>query len=127
MCGCHLVLKTTKSVGARGDVQNFGGCQAPAAPVLTQALLYHVLSELKNTARPAQIKKKNIKPLTHNKHLILLYFLPASYIICFRQNRKATLFLIKGSCSPNEMRTSIHKLLQFIKLPNTHKHVWAGI
>ena len=25
-------------MGARGDVQNFGGCQAPARPVLTQAL-----------------------------------------------------------------------------------------
>ena len=49
--GCHLLhrmssvgaslllLKTSKSAGARGDVQNFGGCQAPAAPVLTQALL----------------------------------------------------------------------------------------
>ena len=28
-------------MGAGGDVQNFGGCQAPAAPVLTQALIYH--------------------------------------------------------------------------------------
>ena len=37
-CGCQLVLRTSKSVGARGDVQNVGGCQAPAAPVLTQAL-----------------------------------------------------------------------------------------
>ena len=36
--GCQLVVRTTKSVGARGDVQNFGGCQAPKAPVLTQAL-----------------------------------------------------------------------------------------
>ena len=38
LCGCQLVLRTSKSAGARGDVQNFGGCQAPAAPVLTQAL-----------------------------------------------------------------------------------------
>ena len=36
--GCQLLLRTSKSAGARGDVQNFGGCQAPAAPVLTQAL-----------------------------------------------------------------------------------------
>ena len=34
----HLVFRTSKSAGARGDVQNLGGCQAPAAPVLTQAL-----------------------------------------------------------------------------------------
>ena len=39
LCRCQLVLRTSKSAGARGDVQNFGGCQAPAAPVLTQALL----------------------------------------------------------------------------------------
>ena len=32
LCGCHLVLRTSKSTGARGDVQNFGGC------ALTQAL-----------------------------------------------------------------------------------------
>ena len=38
LCGCTLVLKTSKSTGARGDVQNFGGYQAPTAPVLTQAL-----------------------------------------------------------------------------------------
>ena len=37
LCGCQLVFRTSKSAGARGDVQNFGGCQAPAAPVLTQA------------------------------------------------------------------------------------------
>ena len=30
---------TSKSAGAGGDVQNFGGCQAPVAPVLTQALI----------------------------------------------------------------------------------------
>ena len=35
---CQLVLRTSKSAGARGYVQNLGGCQAPAAPVLTQAL-----------------------------------------------------------------------------------------
>jgi hypothetical protein len=44
LCGCQLVLRTSKPAGARGDVQKFGGClfggcQAPAAPVLTQALL----------------------------------------------------------------------------------------
>ena len=39
LCGCQLVLRTSKSAGARGDVQNFGGCQALAAPVLTQALI----------------------------------------------------------------------------------------
>ena len=38
LCGCQLVLRTSKSMGAIGDVQNFGGGQAPAAPVLTQAL-----------------------------------------------------------------------------------------
>ena len=38
LCGCQLVLRTSKSAGAGGDVQNFGGCQAPVAPVLTQAL-----------------------------------------------------------------------------------------
>ena len=36
---CQLVLRTSKSAGARGDVKNFGGCQAPAAPVLTKALV----------------------------------------------------------------------------------------
>ena len=36
--GCQLVLRTAKFAGARGDVQNFGGCQAPASPVLTRAL-----------------------------------------------------------------------------------------
>ena len=40
LCWCQLVLRTSKSEGARGDVQNFGGCQAPVAPVLTQALLH---------------------------------------------------------------------------------------
>ena len=39
LCGCQLVLRTSKSAGAGGDVQNFGGCQAPVAPVLTQALV----------------------------------------------------------------------------------------
>ena len=34
----QLVLRTSKSAGDRGDVQNFGGRQAPVAPVLTQAL-----------------------------------------------------------------------------------------
>ena len=43
LCGCQLVLRTSKSAGARGDVQNFGGCQAPAAPVLTQALVMYIL------------------------------------------------------------------------------------
>ena len=33
--GCQLVLGTSKSESARDDVENFGGCQAPA---LTQAL-----------------------------------------------------------------------------------------
>ena len=32
---CQLVLRTSKSTGDGGDVQNFDGCQAP---VLTQAL-----------------------------------------------------------------------------------------
>ena len=41
LCGCQLVLDTSKTTGARGDVQNFGRCQALAAPVLTQALLYY--------------------------------------------------------------------------------------
>ena len=36
------------------------------------------LSELKNTARPAQIKKIT-KPLTGNKHLSLLYFCLCAY------------------------------------------------
>ena len=35
-----LVLRTSKSAGAGGDVQNFCECQAPVAPVLTQALQY---------------------------------------------------------------------------------------
>ena len=35
LCRCQLVSRTSKSAGARGYVQNFGGCQAP---VLTQAL-----------------------------------------------------------------------------------------
>jgi hypothetical protein len=39
LCGCQLVIRTSISAGARGDVQDFGGCQAPVAPVLTQALL----------------------------------------------------------------------------------------
>ena len=38
LCRCQLVSRTSKSAGAGGDVQNFGGCQAPVAPVLTQAL-----------------------------------------------------------------------------------------
>ena len=38
LCGCQLVLRTSKFAGARGDVQNFGDCQAPAAPVLTQGM-----------------------------------------------------------------------------------------
>ena len=32
-----LLLRTSKSAGARGNVQNFSGCQAPVTPVLTQA------------------------------------------------------------------------------------------
>ena len=36
--GCQIVSRTSKSAGAGGDVQNFGGFQAPVAPVLTQAL-----------------------------------------------------------------------------------------
>ena len=39
ICGCQLVLRASKSVGAGDDVQNFGRCQAPVAPVLTQALI----------------------------------------------------------------------------------------
>ena len=35
LSGCQLVSRTSKSAGARGDVLNFSGCQAP---VLTQAL-----------------------------------------------------------------------------------------
>ena len=37
LCGCQLLLRTAKSESARGDAQNFGKCQAPVAPVLTQA------------------------------------------------------------------------------------------
>ena len=37
---CQFVLKTSKSV--KGNVQNFGRCQAPMAPVLTQALYIHI-------------------------------------------------------------------------------------
>ena len=33
-----FVLKPSKSTVGKGDVQNFGRCQAPVAPVLTQAL-----------------------------------------------------------------------------------------
>ena len=47
-CGYQLVLRTSKSAGARGDVQNFGRCQAPAAPVLTQALHISVMSRFSN-------------------------------------------------------------------------------
>ena len=32
-------MKNFQSVSARGDVLSFSGCQAPVAPVLTQALL----------------------------------------------------------------------------------------
>ena len=46
LCGCQLVLRTSKSAGAGADVQNFGGCQAPVAPVLTQALdMHYILKE----------------------------------------------------------------------------------
>ena len=34
------ILIQLATSGARGDVQNFSGCQAPAVPVLTQALQY---------------------------------------------------------------------------------------
>ena len=34
-------IDNLKSAGARGDFQNFGVCQAPGAPVLTQALVGH--------------------------------------------------------------------------------------
>ena len=43
VCGCQLVLRTSKSAGARCDVQNFGRCQAPAELVLTQALYAHAI------------------------------------------------------------------------------------
>ena len=43
LCRCQLVLRTSKSKGARGVVQNFGGL-APAAQVLTQALVLMKMS-----------------------------------------------------------------------------------
>ena len=33
----------SKSAGAIGDVQNLGGCQAPVAPMLTKALVHHLI------------------------------------------------------------------------------------
>ena len=81
-----------------------------------------------NYCQTSPNKNKSSKLWHVTSILVCCIFVPTSYIICFRQNRKASLFLIKGSCSPNEMRTAIHKLLKFIKLPpNTFKHVWAGI
>ena len=67
LCGCQLVLRTSKSTGARGDVQNFGGCQAPAAPVLTQALL--------DTAFFKIVKKPSIVQEKTLPHMNLLGFL----------------------------------------------------
>ena len=52
-----LVLKIPISAGARGDVQNFGGCQAPVAPVLTQALTLNLDGSglLRQTLEPLKI------------------------------------------------------------------------
>ena len=63
--------KTSKSAGARGDVQNFSGCQAPAAPVLTQALYLNQCwkktkwSPLASTVDTEKGKNKEFKKITY--------------------------------------------------------------
>ena len=60
--GVPVSIKTSKSAGARGDVQNFGGCQAPAAPVLTQALVVVVVVQVrKNLHQTSSLVAKNKK------------------------------------------------------------------
>ena len=63
-------IKTSKSAGARGDVQNFGGCQAPAAPVLTQALVVVVVVQVrKNLHQTSSLVAKN-KTKEQTDHLV---------------------------------------------------------
>ena len=56
-------IKNLKSAGAGGDVQNFGGCQAPVAPVLTQALVDKSQIFFSNAKSYFYIPLKSLKPL----------------------------------------------------------------